>query len=154
MPNTYTRIYIHVVFAVKYRMPLIGSLWKGRLHRYIAGIIGMQGSKLIIVNSVQDHIHILVGMKPHIALSDLVRDIKRDSTAFINENRMAARKFAWQEGYGAFSYSRADLGRVARYIQQQEVHHRRRSFEEEYRLLLKRHHVKFEERYLLDRQEP
>jgi len=105
MSNTYTQIYIHVVFAVKHRDALISSSWKERLHKYITGIVQNQGHKLIAVNTMPDHAHVFIGMKPDTALSDLVRDIKRDSTNFINNDIKIRGKFGWQEGFGAFSYS-------------------------------------------------
>ncbi len=151
MPNTYSQIYIQIVFAINYRMSLISPAWKERLHRYISGIVTLQGHKLIAINSTRDHIHILAGLKPHVAPSDLVRDIKRNSTIFVNENRLAAGKFAWQEGFGAFSYSHSQISRVARYIEHQEEHHRRLSFAEEYKLMLKSFHIDYDERYVLDR---
>ena len=105
MANTYTQLYIHVVFAVKHREAMISRFWKDRLHKYITGIIQNQGHKLIAINSMPDHIHIFIGMKPDAALSDLVRDIKRDSTNFINNEIRPCGRFCWQVGFGAFSYS-------------------------------------------------
>src|SRR5919206_1046361 len=104
MANTYTQIYIQVVFAVSGRLSLIRHEYKEEIYKYITGIARNDGHKLIAINGMPDHVHILLGLKPEMALSDLVRDIKSNSTKFINERRLAQGKFCWQEGYGAFSY--------------------------------------------------
>jgi putative transposase len=150
MANTYTQIYLQVVFAVKGRRELIHSTWKERLHRYITGIIQNKGHKLITINSMPDHIHIFIGMKPHISLSDLVRDTKRDSTNFVNMEIKPPRRFGWQEGFGAFSYSQSHIDRVYKYILNQEKHHHRKTFREEYESLLKRFAIEFDPRYTFE----
>jgi len=150
MPNTYTQIYIHVVFAVKYRDALISSSWKERLHKYITGIIQNQGHKLITINTMPNHAHIFIGMKPDAALSDLVRDIKRDSTNFVNNEIKIRGKFGWQEGFGAFSYSHSQIDSVAKYILNQEEHHRRKTFREEYETMLKDYAVEYNDRYVFE----
>ena len=151
MANTYTRIYIHLVFAVKFREALISSSWKHRLCKYISGIIRHKGHKLIAINSMPDHIHIFVGMKPHAALSDLVHDIKKDSTNFVNREIKARGKFSWQEGFGAFSYSHSHIDAVVKYILNQEKHHHRRTFRDEYTAMLKKFNVEYNEAYIFDR---
>jgi REP element-mobilizing transposase RayT len=148
MANTYTQIYMHVVFAVQERQNLIRREHKEELHKYITGIITGRGQKLIAINLMPDHVHILLGLKPDIALSDLVGDIKTGSTNHINRNQWVAGRFCWQEGFGAFSYSHSQLNAVVRYIQNQEQHHARRTFREEYRAMLERFKVRYEERYL------
>lgn len=148
MANTYTQIYIHVVFAVQGRQSLIRREHNNELQKYITGIITNNGQKLIAINNMLDHMHILIGQKPSIALSDLVRDIKAGSSGFINDRRWVAGKFAWQEGFGAFSYGHSQLNTVIRYIQNQQEHHRRRTFTEEYIALLERFHVPHDERYI------
>ncbi len=150
MPNTFTQIYIQIVFAVKGRENLITQNWKTDLHKYIAGIIKGKNQKPIIVNGMPDHIHAFVGLKPSIAISDLVRDIKNNSTNFINENRFVRGKFLWQEGYGAFSYSHSQIERVYKYILNQEKHHKKESFKEEYLEFLKKCEIEFNEKYLFD----
>ena len=120
------------VFAVSGRLSLITSNFKEELHKYITGIVKKQGQKLIAVNGMADHLHILIGLKPAMALADLVKDIKSDSSEWINKKKLARGKFAWQEGYGAFSYGHSQLDTIARYIMNQEKHHRRRSFRDEY----------------------
>lgn len=150
MANTYTRIYIHTVFAVFARANLISSSWKERLHKYITGIVQNHGHKLIAINTMPDHAHIFIGFKPDEALSDLVRDIKRDSTKFVNDEIKPRGKFSWQEGFGAFSYSHAQIHAVVQYILHQEEHHRRTSFREEYENMLKEFAVEYDTRYLFE----
>jgi REP element-mobilizing transposase RayT len=148
MANTYTQIYIQIVFAVQGRQSLIQAERNDELQKYITGIVTNQGQKLIAINNMPDHMHILIGQKPTMALSDLVRDIKAGSSGFINERRWVAGRFSWQEGFGAFSYGHSQLGAVIRYIQNQQQHHRRRSFAEEYEQLLERFNIPHDERYV------
>jgi REP element-mobilizing transposase RayT len=128
MANTFSQIYIQTVFAVSGRMSLIKPDFKEDIHKYIAGIIRNQGQKLISMNSMPDHLHILIGLKPSMALADLVRDIKADSSTHVNKYRLVRGKFAWQEGYGAFSYGHSQLDTIIRYIRNQEKQHSRRTF--------------------------
>ena len=148
MANTYTQIYIQVVFAVQGRQNVIRPERKEELHKYITGIITRQGQKLLAVHCLPDHTHILIGLKPGMALSDLVREIKTGATNHINENRWVAGRFAWQEGFGAFSYSHSQLTDVIRYIQNQEQHHAKKGFREEYLEFLKKFNVTHDDRYL------
>ncbi len=148
MANTYTQIYIHVIFAVAERDCLIQKEFKEELHKYTTGIVRNHGCKLIAINSMPDHCHILLGLKPDIALSELVRDIKANSSKFINERCFTRRRFFWQEGFGAFSYGRSQLDRVIRYIQNQEKHHSAKSFKDEYCRLLKKFDVEYDEKYV------
>jgi putative transposase len=150
MANTYRQIYIQVVFAVQGRQNLINPERKEELHKYITGIISRQGQKLLAIHCMPDHTHILIGLKPNMALSDLVGDIKTGSTNHINENRWVKGRFSWQEGFGAFSYSHSQLTGVIRYIQNEVEHHRQRGFQEEYVELLERFQVHYEERYLFE----
>ena len=130
MANTFSQIYIQTVFAVSGRMSLITPTFKEDLYKYIAGIVRNQGQKLISINGMPDHVHILIGLKPSMALADLVRDIKADSTTYVNKNRWVRGKFTWQEGYGAFSYGHSQLDTIISYIQNQEKHHSRRFVQE------------------------
>ncbi len=148
MANTYTQIYIQVVFAVQGRQNLIRLERKEELQKYITGIVTRQGQKLLAVNCTPDHTHLLLGLKPDMTLSDLVGDIKTGSTNHINKNRWVAGRFSWQEGFGAFSYGHSQLDTVIRYIQNQEKHHVRRTFREEYLAFLERFHVPHDERYV------
>jgi putative transposase len=148
MANTYTQIYIQVVFAVEGRQSLIDLQHNDELQKYISGIISGQKQKLIAINNMPDHVHILVGFNPDLALSNFVRDIKANSSAFINRKQWVRGRFAWQEGFGAFSYSRSQLDIVARYIQNQQRHHATITFREEYVTLLKKFQVDYDERYI------
>jgi putative transposase len=150
LANTYTQVYLHIVFAVKHRDTLISSSWKERLHKYMTGIIRNQGHKLIAINTMPDHVHIFIGMKPDAALSDLVRDIKRDSTNFVNNGIKLKGKFGWQEGFGAFSYSHSQIDSVVKYILNQEEHHHRKTFREEYETMLKDFAVEYNDRYVFE----
>ena len=148
MANTYSQIYIQVVFAVEARDSLVHPDWKGELFKYIIGIVKKKGQKLIAIGGVADHIHLLIGITPSTSLSDLVRDIKANSSKFINDRKYVRGQFRWQEGFGAFSYSRSHIDAVAKYVLNQEVHHSRMSFKDEFLSLLKRFDVEYEEKYL------
>jgi putative transposase len=148
MANTYTQIYIHVIFAVEGRQSPIKSAHNDELQKYITGIVSAQKQKLIVINNMPDHLHMLVGLRPDSSLSDLVRDAKAGSSKFINEKRWVVGRFSWQEGFGAFSYSRSQLGTVIRYIENQQKHHARKSFREEYVALLEKFDVDYDARYI------
>ncbi|AOW08808.1 IS200/IS605 family transposase [Flavobacterium gilvum] len=150
MANTYTQIYIHIVFAVKGRQNLVSKNWKDELYKYITGIITNEGQKLIAINGMHDHIHILVGLKPNKALSDLVRDIKSNSSKFINEKRWINGKFEWQTGFGAFSYNHSQLTNVINYIQNQEEHHKKKTFKEEYIDFLEAFNIDYNNEYVFE----
>jgi len=150
MANTFSQIYIQTVFAVQNRLSLIGPEFKEDLYKYITGIVRNQGQKLISINGMPDHVHILMGSKPAMALADLVREIKADSSNFINRNEWVHGKFNWQEGYGAFSYGHSQLDTIVRYIQNQEKHHSRRSFQNEYLALLRKFDITFDDKYILE----
>ncbi len=150
MAGTYTQLHIQIVFAVKGRKNLISNTWKEELNKYISGIITGKEQKSIIVNVMSDHIHVFVGLKPSMPISDLVRDIKNNSTNFINDNNWLKSDFSWQEGYGDFSYSHSHVSRVYNYILNQEAHHKKRSFKEEYIGLLKKFQIEYNEKYLFD----
>ncbi len=150
MPNTYTQIYIHIVFAVKGRQNLIPKEHKAELHGYIIGIITKKKQTVIQINSMPDHIHILVGITPDTTVSGLVRDIKANSSKFINQKQWVTGRFEWQVGFGAFSYSRSQLDALVKYIKNQEKHHMRKTFREEYLEILKGFNVNYDERYIFD----
>ena len=150
MPGTYSQIYIQIVFAVKGRQNLIEKSWKDELHKYISGIISGKDQKSIIVNGVSDHIHAFVGLRPSMAVSDLVRDLKNNSTNFVNEKKFVKGKFSWQEGFGAFSYSHSHINNVYNYILNQEKHHKKRTFKEEYLEFLKKFEIKYNEKYVFE----
>ena len=146
--NTFSQIYIQTVFAVDGRLCLIRPEFKEEIYKYITGIVRNNGQKLISINGMSDHVHILIGLKPAMALADLVRDIKADSSNFINKKKWVRGRFSWQEGYGAFSYGHSQLDTIIRYIQNQEQHHRHRSFKDEYLTWLKKFEIPFEEKYV------
>lgn len=148
MANTYTQIYVQIVFAVEGRQNLIPRDRKEELQRYMCGIVSRQGQKPIAIHCMPDHVHILIGLEPSIALSDLVGDIKTVSTNHINEQKRVAGRFHWQTGFGAFSYSRSQLDDVIRYIENQEQHHAKKSFQDEYLEFLQKFNVPYDERYV------
>ena len=148
MPNTYTQIHIHTIFAVRSRVALIKKEWKENLYKYVVGIIQHSDHKLLAINGMPDHIHILFGMRPTQSLSDLMQDVKAGSSKWINDQRFIKGKFEWQVGYGAFSYSKSQLPRIMSYIRNQEAHHQQKTFLEEYREFLIRFGVEYDERYI------
>ena len=148
MANTYTQIYIQVVFAVQARQNLIRPERKEELQKYMTGIVTRQGQKLIAIHCMPDHTHLLIGLRPNISLSDLVGDIKTGSTNHINEHRWVSGRFSWQEGFGAFSYSHSQLKGVIDYIRDQVEHHSRKTFRQEYLAFLKKYEVPYDERYI------
>jgi len=151
MADTYSQIYIQTVFAVQGRRSLIQQAHhKEEIYKYITGIIRNKGQKLIAINGMPDHVHILIGLRPDTALSHLIRDVKSDSSAFINGKKWLRGKFNWQEGFGAFSYGHSQLDSVVKYIQNQQEHHEKQSFKQEYLTLLRRFCVEFKEPYLFE----
>ncbi|MEX2350060.1 MAG: IS200/IS605 family transposase [Flavobacteriaceae bacterium] len=148
MANTYTQIHIQVVFAVKFRHSLIQKSWKDELYKYMTAIIQNHDHKVLQINGMPDHIHILIGLRPTQALSDLMKQVKHDSTVWINSKKLTTKRFAWQEGFGAFSYSKSHVPRVIKYIQNQEEHHRIKTLNEEYINLLKENDVDYNEYYI------
>ena len=148
MANTFTQIHIQAVFAVKNRKALIHESWKDRLYKYIIAIIQKHGHKVLSIGGPSDHINILFGFRPTQALSNLMQEVKRDSSEWINKERLVAGRFSWQEGYGAFSYSKSQIPRVANYIETQEQHHKKRTFLNEYKKTLKDFDIEYDERYI------
>jgi REP element-mobilizing transposase RayT len=150
MANTYTQVYIQIVFSVKGRQNLIQKSWREELYKYICGIVNGKEQKVYAIGGVADHIHILVSIKPNIAISDLVRDIKANSSKWINEKGYVIGKFQWQEGFGAFSYAQSQLDNVIAYINNQEQHHQKKTFKEEYTGLLQKFNVSYDDQYLFE----
>jgi putative transposase len=148
MPNTYTQIHIQCVMAVKFRNALIQSSWKQQLHKYTTGIVQNNGHKMIAINSMPDHLHLFIGFRPNQSLSDLMRLVKGESSKWINEQKFTPISFRWQEGYGAFSYSRSHVQAVTDYIMNQEEHHRKRTFLEEYQQFLEQFEIEYDEQYI------
>ncbi len=150
MAGTFSRIYLQYVFAVKGRENLLLKTWREEVFKYISGIIEGKNQKSIIVNGVSDHVHILVGLRPSISISDLIRDVKNNSSNFINKKGFIKGHFEWQDGYGVFSYSHSQIDEVYKYIQNQEQHHKKITFKEEYHSFLKKFEIEKDEKYLFD----
>ena len=150
MANTYTQIYIQIVFAVKGRQNLIPKEHRDELHRFITGIVSNRGQKLFSIFAMPDHVHLLVSISPNILISDLVRDIKAGSSKFINEKNWITGRFNWQEGYGAFSYSKSSIDSVVKYIVNQEEHHKKKTFKEEYLDFLRKFDIEYDEKYVFE----
>jgi len=150
MPGTFSQIYIQYVFTVRGRENLLHKPWREDLFKYISGIITSKNQKSIIVNGVSDHVHVFVGLNPSMKISDLIRDIKNNSSNFINSHGYTNGKFSWQEGYGAFSYSHSQIKNVYEYILNQEHHHRKKTFKDEYLEILQKFDIQFDERYLVE----
>lgn len=150
MADTFSQIYLHFVFAVKYRECLIHPEHKEELHRYITGLVQNRKAKMLAVHCMPDHIHLFVGFNPSVLISDFVKEIKVESNEFINTKKWLSKKFNWQNGYGVFSYSRSQISNVISYIANQEKHHQSKSFRQEYHLLLSKFAISFEEQRLFE----
>ena len=150
MANTYSQMLVQIVFAVKGRNNLIQPSWEDDLQRYITGIVRNKGQRLIAINGMPDHVHILIGMRPNCRISDLVRDIKTSTNSFVNSNRYVIGKFEWQTGYGVFTYHNLMMNTLIDYIRNQKTHHRQIRFKDEYRQLLNEFKIEFEEKYLFN----
>ncbi|WP_281232972.1 IS200/IS605 family transposase [Flavobacterium gelatinilyticum] len=147
MADTYTQLHVQFVFAVKYRKALIAQEWKYRLHKYITGIIQANHHKMLCINSMPDHIHIFIGMRPNQSISSLIQNVKTETSKWIKEQKLCS-NFAWQEGYGAFSYSRSHVPDVIRYIENQEQHHKKKTFLEEYHNMLQAFEIEYDPKYV------
>jgi len=150
MPNTYTQLLTQFVFAVKGRENMIKESFRDELEKYICGITRNYKHKPLAIYAMPDHLHLLVGLHPEQSISDLMREVKSDSSNFINEKKWLKQKFHWQEGYGAFSYSRSQLDKVVNYILSQPAHHRKKTFKEEYIDFLKKFEIDYNEKYLFE----
>ena len=150
MPNTYSQIYVQIVFAVKGRDNLISKIHREELHKYISGIVQNRGQKMLSIFCMPDHVHLLVCIKPSITIFDLVRDIKAGSSNFINQQHWVKGKFNWQEGFGAFSYSKSQIDTVIKYILSQEEHHKKTTFKEEYFDFLEKFEIDYNEKYVFE----
>jgi putative transposase len=150
MANTYSQIHIQIIFAVKGREQLIKEEHREELQKYITGIITNKNQKLLAIYCMPDHTHIFVGLRPNIAISDLVRDIKANSSSFVTENNLTKSPFNWQEGYGAFSYSKSQVDAVVKYVLNQAEHHKKRTFREEYIDFLQKFEIQYDEKFLFE----
>ena len=153
MAGTFSQIYIQVVFAVQGRENLLQKPWSEEVFKYMAGIIKGKNQKPIIINGVSNHVHLFIGLKPAKALSDLVRDVKNNTSNFINDQKFVRSRFSWQEGFGSFSYAHSQIGQVYQYILNQEAHHRQKTFKQEYLEFLKKFEIEYDEKYLFDLNE-
>jgi putative transposase len=153
MPNTYTQLYIHIVFAAKNRVALLNTDWDERLRLYITATVQNNGHKMLCINNMPDHVHMFIGVNPSQSLSDLMRLVKGDSSVWINKERLTKFKFQWQEGYGAFTYSKSQIDKVVNYINNQQEHHKKTTFLDEYRQLLTSFDIAFDERYIFKEPE-
>ena len=148
MIKTYTQLHVHCVFAVKYRAAQIHHDWKEELHQYITGITKRNDHKMLQINSMPDHIHIFIGLQPNQSISSLIQNIKAESSKWINNKEFCANSFAWQEGYGAFTYAKSQVEPVIRYIQNQEIHHKKLRFTDEYKKILTASGVNWNEEHI------
>lgn len=150
MANTYTQMYVHIVFSPKSKQALIGKSWKSELEKYITGIIQNQKHKLLAIGTMPDHIHIFIGYNVNYLIPDLVENIKTSSNSWVKQNKLTQFKFEWQKGYGAFSHSRSQLDTVVNYILNQEKHHEKKSFREEYIEILRKNDIQFSDEYVFE----
>ena len=148
MANTYHQIYLQTVFAVKYRKAIIDKVWSSQLYAVIGNLINETGCKTIIVNGVEDHVHCLIGLKPVVSVSELMKTVKAKSSKYINDHSLTASRFEWQEGYGVFSYGQSQVDKVYKYIQNQEAHHKKQTFRDEYLEFLKKFKIDYDEKYI------
>ena len=150
MANTYTKIYIQAVFSPQNRECIINKSFEDELYKYITGVVQNNGHKMLAIKGMPDHIHLFFGMKPNQSISDLIRDIKSNSSKWINEKRFVRGRFSWQEGFGAFSYGHSQLNNVINYIMKQQEHHKKQSFKDEYLLFLRKFDVEFKNEYVFN----
>ena len=148
MANTYTEVHLQFIFAPKYRLSLINNVWENNLYKYITGIVQNNNHKMIIINGMPDHVHLLIGFRTTQSMADLMQDVKTGSSKWINDNKLCSSRFEWQSGYGAFSYSKSQLSSVIKYIENQKEHHRKKTFLEEYKMFLEKFEVTYDEKYI------
>jgi putative transposase len=153
MANTYTQMHVQMVFAVKNRNAMIESEWENDLYKYMTGIIQNYNHKVLAINGMPDHVHVFIGMRPTQSLSDLMENIKGSSSKWINESKFTKHKFIWQDGFGAFTYTKIHTQRVLEYVLNQKEHHKKVTFREEYIKLLQWAEIEFDERYIFKEPE-
>lgn len=151
MANTYTQVHIHYVFVTKYRNAFIAESWESRLFEYIIAIIQKYHHKVLAINGTKDHIHLLIGLRPDQSISELAQKVKASSSKWINENKLTHSKFSWQQGFGAFSYTKSDIDKVVRYILNQKEHHKKESTLEEFKKVLKNLEIEFDPNYIFQK---
>jgi putative transposase len=148
MANTYHQIYLHTVFAVKYRKAVLDKSWRHTIFGLMGNLINQENCKTIIINGVEDHVHCFIGLRPVVSVSELMKIVKAKSSKYINDNALTEQRFEWQEGYGVFSYSQSHIDKVFKYIQNQEAHHQKLTFREEYLALLENFKIEYDEKYI------
>ncbi len=148
MANTYTQLYVQCVFATKYRKAALHAEWDERLRMYISAIVKNNGHKLIAINNMPDHLHLFIGLNPNQSISEIMRIVKGDSSEWVNEKRLTQVKFQWQQGYGAFTYSKSQVDAVVKYVANQQEHHKRITFLDEYVEMLQKFAVEYDEKYI------
>lgn len=151
MANTYHQVYIQAVFAVKYRAAVLDKEWRSNVFGVIGNLINETGCKTIIVNGIEDHVHCFFSLKPTVSISEIMKVVKAKLSKYINDNKLLLNRFEWQEGYGAFSYSRAQIDSVFNYIKNQESHHAKSTFKEEYIAILEQFEILYDERYIFEK---
>ncbi len=153
MANTYTQIFLHLVFSPKFRSSVIQTSWEDELYKYITGVVQGNNHKMLAINGMPDHIHLLIGLHSTQSVSELMQDIKRSSSKWINEKKFLKSRFEWQEGYGAFSYSKSQVKNVIKYITDQKEYHQKTTFNDEYKEILERFDIPFDEKYVFRMQD-
>ncbi|MDR6803795.1 REP element-mobilizing transposase RayT [Dyadobacter sp. BE34] len=148
MANTYSQVHLHFIFAPKFRQALICNSWETSLYKYITGIVEARQHKMIAINGMSDHVHMLIGFRTTQSIADLMQDVKADSSQWINGNRFCGSRFEWQAGCGVFSYSKSQVPNLVNYIQTQKEHHRKLTFRQEYLSFLKKFEIEYDERYI------
>ena len=148
MSNTYSQVHLQFIFAPKFRGSLIHSQWENDLFKYITGIVNKNKHKMLCINGMPDHVHLLIGFHPTQSISDLMQDVKADSSQWINKNKLTGSRFEWQQGYGVFSYSKSQIPKVIGYIQNQKEHHKKKTFLEEYKTFLEKFEVEYNDQYI------
>ena len=150
MANTFSQIYLQFVFSVRYREAMIAKNNKEELHKYMTGLVQNRNAKMLAVHCMPDHTHLFVGLKPIVFIPDFIKEIKVETNEFVNQKKWNCGQFAWQDGYGVFSYSHSHIDNVVKYILNQEEHHKKKTFRDEYKDLLKKFNVPYEDKYLFD----
>jgi putative transposase len=150
MANSYTKLYVHAVFAVKYRRAVLDKSFRSVVFGVMGNLINETESKTLIVNGVEDHVHCLFSYKPKIAISDVIKVIKAKSSKYINDKQLTEDRFEWQRGYGAFTIGQREINKMYNYIKNQEAHHKKELFKEEYTHLLRYFEIEFDDQYLFE----
>ncbi len=153
MANTYSQIHLQFVFAPKFRASLIQPSWENDLFKYITGIVQNNKHKMLCINGMPDHLHMLIGLHTTQSIADLLQDVKAGSSKWINDNKFTKSRFEWQSGYAVFSYSKSQVSSVINYIQNQKMHHKKKTFLDEYKLFLEKSEINYEERYIFKEPE-